>query len=343
MSEHINEQSSIKERESEGVAKDKKRVTGFINDAGKNALRLAASAKAAVVNTIDQNGDGKLDLKDFATKIGQMGDRRDMDRLEKEYNTLGPIFKETINEPEFVLPKLIRISEIDKKHAESKTCESSIGYKSEHDGVQILTVYPKYIDLFRLQIYPNTNSGVYYVDPCDRDHYIALDEYYKFLRLKKVNELQEIAQALGARHFKVTYAEQESSDTKKKVKGSFKAKTTAQTNLCADIQQETGEKALNRIKVAAEMDCPGHEPTEPSLKYLKGDPNIEGLIKMRMSKNAPIHQKVSVNLMSMSGIKVKDAAKIDGALSALHFGAEGSIQKEAQSEAKTILEYEIDY
>lgn len=331
------------EEKTESVVKAKKGVAGIITDAGKSALKVAADAKNAVVNTMDQNGDGKLNLKDIATVTEQIVDKRDRGRLEKEYINLCPIFEETISEPEFILPKLIRVSNIDKKHAESKACENSIGYRSEHDGIQILTVYPKYVDLFGLQFYPNMESEVYFVDPCDRDQYIALDEYFKFLRLKKVNELQQIAQTLGAKHFRVTYAEQESSDTNNKTKAGFSVKNKSKASPSSDYQMEMGKKTFNRVEVAAEMDCLGHEPTEPSLKYLKGDPNIEVLIKMRMSKNAPIHQKVAVNLMSMSGIKVKDAIKIDGALNALHFGGQGSIQKEAQSEARTILEYEIDY
>ncbi len=339
MSERVNEQDKIQSEASEKQVKDKKRVVDLFSSAGKTALKMASGAKDAVVNTIDKNGDGKIDLKDLATVTSQLEEKRDRDRLEKEYNLLKPIFEDTINSPEFILPKLIRVAEMDKKHAESQTCVDSIGFKSEHDDIQIITVYPKSTGLFGLNFYPDMNSEIYYVDPCDRDHYIALDEYFKYLRLKKVNELQEIAQALGAKHFRVTYVEQEKSNTENK----FKANVAIKMNASGEMQHESEGKKFNKMEVAAEMDCLGHEPTEPKLVYLKGDPNIEALIRMRMAKNAPIHQKVSVNLMSMSGIKVKDAAKIDGALKELHFGADGAIQKVAQSEANSVLEYEIDY
>ncbi len=343
MSEQINEQDLIQDEASEKTVKDKKSVVGLFAGAGKTALKMAASAKEAVVNTIDQNGDGKLDIKDLATVKSQVSEKIDQDRLKKEFKSLSPIFEDTINTPEFTLPKLIRVAAMDKKHAESSTCENSIGFRAEHDDIQIITIYPHNTDLFGLKFYPDMNGEIYYVDPCDRDHYIALDEYFKFLRLKKVNELQEIAQALGAKHFRVTYVEQEQSNTENKIKANVSLKGVAKTNGSGEMQHESEGKTFNKMKVAAEMDCVGHEPTEPKLVYLKGDPNIEAMIKMRMSKNAPIHQKVSINLMSMSGIKVKDAVKIDGALKALHFGADGAVQKVAQNEASSMLEYEIDY
>ncbi|MCR4651044.1 MAG: hypothetical protein K5662_04750 [Lachnospiraceae bacterium] len=110
-----------------------------------------------------------------------------------------------------------------------------------------------------------------------------------------------------------------------------------------EFESESISKNYNKVSVGAEMDFMGHTPEEPTLKYLKGDPNIEALIKMRMSNNAPIHQKVMINLVRSSEMSEKDAAKIDGALSALHFGGNFSVQKAVQKEARTLLEYEIDY
>ena len=325
-----------------GIAK---KAVQAVGDAGKNAAKAAGSAKNAVVKAIDYNDDGKFDIKDISPVANRIGEKREAERLEKEFNSLKPIFKETINSPEFSLPKLIRVADMDKKHADSVICQDSIGFKSEYDGLQIITIYPEYADLFGLRFYPDANSEVYYVDPCDRDYYISLDEYFKYLRLKKVYELQVIAQDLGAKHFRVSYVEQESSNSNSKIKVSANAMTKAlpKSGFSGDYDHETESKKASKVEVAAEMDCLGHEPIEPTLHYLKGDPNIEAMIKMRLAKNAPLHQKVSVNLMSQSGIKVKDAAKIDGAMKGLHFNASTSIQRGAQSEARTILEYEIDY
>ncbi len=319
--------------------KEKSRFANAVFNVGKGTAKLAENVKKSVVQVMDANNDGKFDFKDIVDIANRGKEKREKDRLEKEINTLKPIFKETITSPEFVLPKLIRIADIDKKHADGISCQNSVGFRTEYDGVQVVTIYPKHVDLLGLSFYPDRESGIYFVDPINRDSYIALDGYFKYLRLVKVNELQMIAQALGAKHFRVTYVSQEKAFEENKVK----AKVDAVKKMGADVEHDKSTKSMNKIEVAAEMECLGHEPTEPTLQYLKGDPNIEAMVKMRLSKNAPIHQKVSVDLISLSGIKVNDAAKIDGALSSMKFSGSVSIQREAQNEARTMMEYEIDY
>ena len=322
---------------------NKKSVAGFFVEAGKSAAKAAKSAKDTVVKSIDYNDDGKFGFDDITTLANQIGEKKEQERLEKERKVLNPFFKDSISTPEFMLPKLVRVAEMDKKHAESKICEHSIGFKAEHEGIQIITIYPENLNLFGLNFYPNVESEIYYVDPCDRDCYIAMDQYFGYLRIKKVNELQQIAQALGARHFRVYFVEQEQTDTESKTKISAAVKSTTKAKLSGEMEESASSKDFNKIEIAAEMEFLGHEPEEPTLCYLKGEPSIESLIRLRMSRNAPIHQKVSVNLISSSGIKMTDAAKIDGALAAMNYSGKVSIQKETKKAARTVLEYEIDY
>ncbi len=54
--------------------------------------------------------------------------------------------------------------------------------------------------------------------PTDRDNYISLDEYFNYLRIVRINELQRAAQSLGAKHFKVTYKEEQTSSSENKGK-----------------------------------------------------------------------------------------------------------------------------
>ena len=91
------------------------------------------------------------------------------------------------------------------------------------------------------------------------------------------------------------------------------------------------------------MECLGHQPVEPELKYFKKDPQIQNLVSLRMSDNALTHQVYRLELINSSGIKVKDAAKIDAALSAMKINGNLSVTKEAQSESRRFFEYEIDF
>lgn len=87
----------------------------------------------------------------------------------------------------------------------------------------------------------------------------------------------------------------------------------------------------------------GHKPVQPNLVYFKKDPQIQSLVSLRMADNAMTHQVYTLALSNSSGIKTKDAAKIDAALSAMKLAGNFSIMSEARTEARRYFEYEIDF
>ncbi|MBQ9911249.1 MAG: hypothetical protein IJM50_07105 [Lachnospiraceae bacterium] len=316
----------------------------------RSAADVARKAGQKVVHTFDQNDDGKLDLQDIKDRVARNDEKRAAEKRERDRKALLPIFEGDITSPEFSLPKMIRLAEIDKKHAENEVCAGSVGHETVVDGLRMLNIYPDHMNLFDIHLVPNANSEVYYVDPFDRDKYIALEEYFKYLRLLKVHELQRIAQELGAKHFKVTYVNQQKdvSDDNKNLKVQLLEKGKGQSgNAAVQSSSEHSSHNLNRIDVMAEMEYLGHAPREPRLFYLKGDPNVESLIEARMSDNTMLHQKLRIDLLSTSGIKEKDALKIDAALAAagvkVSGGVTNTITHQTQSEGRMSLEYEIDF
>ena len=345
----MNLPENVSNESEEKQEQGKKGLLGAAKSFGSWAARAAGSVKNAAVKAIDRNGDGKLNKDDIAEFKARMDEKkeksrieREQNRLEREKDELNPIFEETVTSPEFNVPKLVRLAEIDKSHIESEICRNSIGFRKENEGVQVLTIYPKKVGMFGLTFYPNQENGIYYQNPFDRDFYIAMEDYFYYLRMKKVSELQMIAQALGAKHFKVTFVDQSAQDTMNRldIKAGVKA---PMVNGSGEGSRETLSKEFSKVTVAAEMDFLGHEPINPRLVYLKGDPNIENMIQLRLSNNAPIHQKVSVSLISASGVKEADAIKIGTALKKMGFSANCNFQQEAQTEARTTMEYEIDY
>ncbi len=199
------------------------------------------------------------------------------------------------------------------------------------------------MDAFGLTFYPDTDNEVYYADPSDRDHYIALDDYFNYLRVARVSELQRIAQDLGAKHFRVTYKEQKKSFTKTDVKVKLEAKNATKHGGKAEADHEAERSSFEKVEIAAEMECIGHKPVVPTLKYFKKDPQIQSLIALRMADNGMTHQVYTLVLSNSSGIKAKDAMKIDAALSAMKISGDATVASEAQSEARRFFEYEIDF
>ena len=318
--------------------------------AGKNAKAFLGKTKDTIIKAVDQNGDGSFDFKDvsaMADSIGNaaqnaanaMRDNAEARNREKERKALQPIFLEDLDSTDFTLSKLIRVADIDKKHAESEVCKGSVGFISEQKELRIVNIYKNMIDAFGISLYPDADSEIYYIDPSDRNQYIALDDYFGYLKIARVNELQKIAQDLGAKHFRVTYREKKASITKNDMKAKGNVRVGA-----ADAERNFSISDNANIEVAAEMQCLGHAPIEPKLLFLRGEPSIQSLIALRMDENSQIfHQEFSLKLSNSSGIKEKDAVKIDAALKAMKISGNTTVVSEAQSESRRFLEYEVDF
>lgn len=310
--------------------------------------------RAAIVNVVDQNDDGSFDLKDVSVIAETIGNaarntanavknNAEEKGREMERKMLQPIFAEDLDNADFLISKLVRITEIDKKRAESEVCTGSIGFVSVQKDLRIVNIFKDKVDTFGLAFYPDTDCELYYVDPSDRDKYIALDDYFSYLKVARVNELQKIAQDLGAKHFRVTYKEQKTtfSGNAEKAKANVKAAGDVAT---VEAEHDLASTAVSTVEVAAEMDCPGHAPSEPKLHYLQREPSIQTLISLRMDKDSPItHQKYTLKLSNSSGIKEKDAVKIDAALRAMKISGNTTVTSEVRNESRRFFEYEIDF
>lgn len=317
----------------------------LVFNAGKTAKGLFDTA----VQAADQNDDGKFDITDVSVIAESAGDvmkkgtvavkeSAEESMRKMELKLLQPIFPDSLDAADFLMPKFIRVVERDKRRAESEVCQGSIGYHSNQKGVEYVNVYQDSIETFRISLLPDGNSEFYYVDPSERDHYIALDEYFNYLKIARVNELQKIAQDLGAKHFKVTYKEEQTSFSEKKVKAHAKAGVTA------DAEHNSVEKKYSTVEIAAEMSFPGHAPVKPQLRYLQRDPSIQNLIAMRMDESAPLlHQKFMLQLSNTSGLKENDAFKIDTVLKGLKCTGNTTVASEAKNESRRYLEYDIEF
>lgn len=315
----------------------------FISDVGKTAKTLLDNA----VQVADQNDDGKFDFSDISAiaenisdkvKAGteKVKDSVDEKSKELELKTLRPIFADTLNDLEFSMPKFIRVVNRDKKYVEKEVCQGSIGYHSEQKGLPIVNIFRDSVESFGLLFYPDSDCEFYYVDPSDKNKYIALDEYFSYLKVARINELQKIAQDLGAKYFRVTYKEEQTSFTKKQVKANVKK--------VADVEHTSDKKKYSRVEIAAEMTFPGHAPVEPTLKYLQSDTSIQNLVSMRMDATGPVlHQEFMLQLSNSSGMKESDAVKIDTVLKSLKYVGNATVASEAKNESRRYLEYKIEF
>ena len=200
-------------------------------------------------------------------------------RKKLDLKALQPIFVDTLDQTEFLMSKLIRVTERDKKHAESDVCQGSIGYMSDRRGLHVVNIFRDSIETFGLSFYPDADCEFYYVNPTDRDNYISLDSYFSYMKMVRINELQRVAQELGAKHFKVTYKEEQTSFSDTNVSTHLKFGK----NQGAGASHEASEKKYSVVDVAAELNMTGHAPRKPELKYLAKDDSVQNLVYLRMS------------------------------------------------------------
>ena len=148
----------------------------LLSGAGKTAKNLIDQA----VQAADQNDDGKFDLSDVSAIAGTVGnavkkgtqvvkESAEDKARQLELKTLQPIFSDSLNSADFLMPKFIRVVERDKKRAESEACQGSIGYASDQKGLHIVNVFQDSVDAFGLMFYPDCDCDFYYVDPSDSD------------------------------------------------------------------------------------------------------------------------------------------------------------------------------
>lgn len=322
-----------------------------LGQAKKGALGVLEKTKSAIAKVADQNDDEKFDMQDVslvASKVGKsvkngataLKESAEERTRALELKSLQPIFAEVLDERDFVLPKFIRVANRDKKRAESQVCKGSIGYYSDLKGLRLVNIFLDNLEMFNLVFFPDCNSEFYYVDPIDKNRYIALDDYFNYLKVERISELQRLAQSLGAKHFRVTYKEEKTSVAEKNIKANINVQGVAAGN----GERNLSETKFDTIEIAADMECPGHAPNRPDLKYLQKDPAIRTLIDMRMDEYSPLsHQKFMLKLSNSSGLKESDAVKIDAVLKCMRFTGNTSIVSEARNEARRYFEYEIDF
>lgn len=205
----------------------------------QKAINIINKTKKSLTKIADQNDDGKFDKKDIIKVTNTIKTNIDEKAKEIEIKILQPIFPADIDDGDFLIQKFIRVADRDKKHSESEVCKGSIGYFTSTKGIRLLNIFRDSIDFFGLSFYPDSRSEFYYVDPSNRDRYIALDDYFNYLKAERISELQRIAQDLGAKHFKVTFVEEKSSYSDRKINAHGKIKSADSLDITSDKKMKS--------------------------------------------------------------------------------------------------------
>lgn len=324
-----------------------------IKKLGDQFSKFLNKTKENVSKLVDQNDDGNFDSKDVGLVFDKLKDTAkntydtvktnlDQNQQERDLKTLRPIFESTLSDTDFFVSKLVRVTTMDKRHAESKVCQNAIGHIDTYGGLEVINIYRDKVKYFGLTFFPNNDAELYYVDPTDHERYIELDNYFSQLKNERISELERIAFDLGAKHFRVLYKEQTISSSKVNVNHKSKLNILKNSGN-TDVDLNVSADKFSSVEIAAQSDFIGHKPKEPVLRYLKHEPHILNLIELRMNEAPITHKRMEIKLIESSGIKTNDAVKIDAAIKAMRFESRTSIVAEVNQESQRSFEYEIDF
>ena len=337
----------------------------------KESKTLAVRAKNAFVSVVDRNGNGKIDAADFgideenlhksrekakhlaasavqAARDGaaKLGEAISTAKMENDMRILRPAFKETLYGADDVprTPSLICIAERDKKRDAALVCAGAVGYWTMVKGMDILNLYEDSAQEIGISFVPNVAQTFYYIDPYKQNVYVSLDSFFDYFKKERVNELEVIAQDLGAKNVRITFKEHKKSFVKKSGRANAKA-GNSKMNAKAEAGYDNTDKEFSQIEIAADVHFRGREkPQTPSLLYFRSESDIEKLIQMRMNPENPITSKdYRFQCSKTSGMSEKTAAKIDGVLQHLKCTGSATVSSEVQRENRTELEYHIEF
>ncbi len=322
ISEETEEMTEVEEKTG-GVVEIGAKAAGLVKDAADAAVEAAGGVFDGAKHIVSKAVEGIQDA-----------------RIQKLYTEHNPVFLEQVLEGNLKLPNIIYVEESDQAK-EIELFRNAIGFNREINKTKVLSICMDDLDKFGIVLYPGKAESLYYASPIQPNFYIDINNYLVYLAEFRVAELETIAHSLGATYFKVKLVEKNSFAAKKKANA--KAKIGAgKEKTGAEVSTDKSNTDYTEYGVINEGHYPGKEPTEPVLRIWKNNPQIMGLINMRM--NGGIDKKVySLNYNTGSGISLTEAGRIDGIFKQLKFDINGSFKEEVRKEENRMLEYTVDF
>lgn len=316
------------------------------NKTDKSSKKLSSIAK----KTMSMIGDSAKIVTDFAGDqlqnakkvFDDVNENISKDKSRKNIEKYKPIFIDSIPTE---YPKIIHVVDNDSR-LKIKECQNAIGFHEDYNGTNVVCIYqPEYAKFNKIKFYQNKkpDASIYYEHPIYKNQYIDIYDYFRIINIQRVNELEEIARSLGAKYFRVVIVEANKKNTSTINKADAGVKVE-KNKFGVGIEKDFGESESESIGIKAEMTFQGSEPKEPELKLWAHDESILTLIKQRLSSDQRImSKKFSLAYNTGTGIKEKEAAKIDGVLKSLKFSAKASVQNKVEQEKNKRIEYEIEF
>ena len=168
------------------------------------------------------------DVKAGAVAFAEKTKEQENARKLKKYN---PLFPEQYKSESFNIPNIIVIVD-DAIRRDIEVCEGAIGWLGKDTGEEVLYLYDEAIEFSGVSFIPApVCNAVYYVDNFDRNRFIQADCIFNRTLKEKIDELQHIAEYIGAKRCLIHISESHDSSKAKQVS----------VDLGAEVTQEKGK------------------------------------------------------------------------------------------------------
>ena len=288
---------------------------------------------------------GKKVATDAKTGVATMREKlqaAEYARLLKKYN---PLFPEQYQSDSFHLPNIIVVVD-DAVRKEIDVCEGAIGWLSKEAGEEVLHLYDEAVPFSGIQLVPAPIcNAVYYIDHFDRNCFIQVDCIFSRTLKEKIDELQHIAESIGAKRCSINISED--SKTSKVQEATATAEFSydepvVQANAKYKASNKKSQSQYGRI----EAEFTGLRfPKRPVLRWFAYDTSINNLIETCCSGKRRV-KKLTLELSGSTSSTMSQsiASAIDGVLcKTLNAKGNLSMKSQAQAEFQSKLLFQIEF
>ena len=308
----------------------------------KTAEKTVDFGKKAAEKTVDISKKVADNVQENAKALSEKSKDEAYLRKLKKYN---PLFPDQYFSPEFNRPNMIVIVD-DAVRKGVDVCEGAIGWLSNSNGMEVLSLYDEAVELSGIRFVPSAIcDAAYYVDAFDRNRYIQVEKFFSKAHEEKLAELEHIAYVLGAKSCSIELIEQQAESHAKSYSHSVFIGAKALSKGKEHVENSSSEMNLSKRSGRKTSNFQGHDtPKIPELKWFQHDDNIKRLIEMRcLDVNSIRSTTLELEGTASSTMSLKTACDIDGTLKAINMKASANMEKRANMESYSKLLFIVEF
>lgn len=288
---------------------------------------------------------GKKVAADAKAGVAAMVEKSKADEHARRLKKFNPLFPEQYANDSFNIPNIIVIVD-DAVRRGIDVCEGAIGWLSKEAGEEILHLYDEAITFSGIQFIPAPIcNAVYYVDHFDRSRFIQADCIFSRNLKEKIDELQHIAESVGAKRCIINITESSKKSKSKQKSVDLGASTDkASGNASVDFEQSGKNSKTQYGHITAEF-TGLRFAKRPTLKWFAYDDSINNLVETCCAGKRRV-KKLTLELSGSATATMSQsmACAIDGVFSSsLKVKGHTSMKSQAKEEYQSTLKFYIEF